>query len=192
MDLNIESIWKEYRTKILQFVLSRVDDPGIAEDITQDVFVKTFEKIGSLQRKDKLQSWLYQITRNAIFDHYRSKKSFVELPDLPQAGEDSSMKAIKGLSECLIPMINKLPALYRDAILLSEIEGKTHKEIATAHGISLSGSKTRVQRGRAQLKKMLSDCCRLEFDHRGRLTDYEETHDSCSDCQSPNHDIKSC
>ena len=75
MDIDFEQIWEVYRAKLLHFVKGRVKDPDTAEDILQDVFVKTIEKIDTLQSKEKLQSWLFQITRNSIVDHYRSRKT---------------------------------------------------------------------------------------------------------------------
>lgn len=81
-----------------------------------------------------------------------------------------------------MPMINKLPIHYKDAIILYEIDGMTHKDISHAQGISVSGSKSRVQRGRTILKKMLTDCCQFEYDHSGRILDYEQKSKSCTDC----------
>jgi len=183
MALNIENIWKEYRERLFQFIKKRVSNLDTAEDIIQNIFLKIYDKIDSLQSKEKLQSWLYQITRNTIIDYYRDKKTTVEISeDLPQPIEEASTKALRELSECLIPMINKLPAHYKDAIILSELKGMTHKEISHAQGISLSGSISQVQRGRGILKKMLTDCCQFEFDHSGRLYDYEQKSKSCVDC----------
>ncbi len=182
MALNIESIWNDYRTKVFHFVKRRVSDPGEAEDITQDVFVKIFQKIESLQTEDKLQSWLFQITRNAIIDYYRSKKPTSELPELPQADEDSVAKTLIELSECLQPMIARLPQHYQESIILSEIEGKTHRDISETLGISQSGSKSRVQRGRVMIKEMLMECCQLEFDKKGRLSDFEKKDEACEGC----------
>ncbi|MDX9958648.1 MAG: RNA polymerase sigma factor SigZ, partial [Spirochaetia bacterium] len=64
----------------------------------------------------------------------------------------------------------------------SEIKGKTQGEVAQVQGLSLSGAKSRVQRGRALLKDMLAACCRIEFDHNGRLYDYEIKGKSCDGC----------
>jgi RNA polymerase sigma-70 factor (ECF subfamily) len=79
-------------------------------------------------------------------------------------------------------MIQMLPDNYREAVILSEIKGLTQKEVARVQGTSLSGAKSRVQRGRAQLKEMLAECCRLEFDHSGRLYNYERKGKSCDAC----------
>lgn len=77
-------------------------------------------------------------------------------------------------------MIDNLPEPYREAVVLTELEGLTQKELAGRLGISLSGAKSRVQRGRQQLKEMLFDCCRFEFDRRGGVVDCEPR--SKSDC----------
>ncbi len=79
-------------------------------------------------------------------------------------------------------MIDRLPPTYRDAILLSEINGRTQKEVARIHGISLSGAKSRVQRGRAMLKEMVLNCCQLEFDRNGQVVDYKRKTRSPGKC----------
>jgi RNA polymerase sigma-70 factor (ECF subfamily) len=182
MSINIDTIWKEYRMKLFRFIRNRVDDYSIAEDITQDVFVKIIKNIDSLQSDNKLQSWLYQIARNSIIDYYRLKKPFLELPELPQSMDDSNKNVIEDFSECIMPMIKKLPKLYKDALILYEFDGKTHKDIALAQGISISASKSRVQRGRAILRKLLTDCCYIEYDRSGRVCDFEQKSKNCSDC----------
>jgi RNA polymerase sigma-70 factor (ECF subfamily) len=68
-------------------------------------------------------------------------------------------------------LISTLPAPYRDALVLTEFEGLTQKEMAERLGISLSGAKSRVQRGREQLKRMLLERCQFEFDRLGRIID---------------------
>jgi RNA polymerase sigma-70 factor (ECF subfamily) len=70
-------------------------------------------------------------------------------------------------------MIHSLPEPYREAVVLTDLEGLTQKELAGRLSISLSGAKSRVQRGRQKLKEMLLDCCRFEFDRRGGVVDCE-------------------
>jgi len=64
-----------------------------------------------------------------------------------------------------------LPEPYRKALVLTELEGLTQQELADKVGISLSGAKSWVQRGRQQLKEMLTECCAFEFDRRGGVID---------------------
>jgi len=68
-------------------------------------------------------------------------------------------------------MIYNLPEPYRDALVLTEFEGLTQQEMAKRLGISISGAKSRVQRGREQLKRMLLERCEFEFDRLGRIID---------------------
>jgi RNA polymerase sigma-70 factor, ECF subfamily len=68
-------------------------------------------------------------------------------------------------------MIFNLPEPYREALVLTEFDGLTQQELADRLNISLSGAKSRVQRGRRQLKQMLEECCTFEFDRRGKVID---------------------
>ena len=178
-----EKVWQEYHSRLRAFIKSRISDDTATDDILQNVFLKLHAGLDSLKDETKLKSWLYQIARNAIIDYFRSQKPTVDIPEwLPQSETDPSEKVIQELSECLQPMIQLLPENYREAVILSELKGLTQKEVAKVQGTSLSGAKSRVQRGRALLKEMLADCCRLEFDHSGRLCDYERKGKACDAC----------
>jgi RNA polymerase sigma-70 factor (ECF subfamily) len=78
-------------------------------------------------------------------------------------------------------MIDRLPDPYRQALTLTELEGRTQRELADALGLSLSGAKSRVQRGREQLKELILACCHVEVDRRGGVVDYEPRRE-CSGC----------
>ena len=179
----LEQIWKEYHAGLHNFIQSRVGDAATADDILQEVFLRIHTRIDSLKENSKIQSWIYQIARNAIIDHYRAHKSMEELPEMlttpePEPGD----QATREIATCIIPMVQSLPEHYRQAIMLSEIEGWTQKEVARKQGVSLSGAKSRIQRGRSMIKEMLLDCCRFEFDHQGSVIDYEGRGGGCDGC----------
>jgi hypothetical protein len=72
----------------------------------------------------------------------------------------------------------------RDAVVLTELEALTQQELANRLGISLSGAKSRVQRGRAQLKQMLDEGCTFEFDRRGKVIGCEPREKAgCKECR---------
>jgi RNA polymerase sigma-70 factor (ECF subfamily) len=79
-------------------------------------------------------------------------------------------------------MVKELPEKYRNAIQMSEIENKTQQEVAEHEGISLSGAKSRVQRGRALLKNMLHDCCRFEMSKENQVVSFEKKKQDCKFC----------
>jgi RNA polymerase sigma-70 factor, ECF subfamily len=178
-----ERVWQEYHAKLRAFVRSRVSDAAASDDILQNVFLKMHSGLASLMDETKIKSWLYQIARNAIIDYFRSQKPTVDIPEwISQPETDADEKVTRELSECLEPMIQLLPEKYREAVILSELRGLTQNEVAEVQGISLSGAKSRVQRGRAILQNMLAECCRLEFDHSGRLSNYERKGGPCDTC----------
>lgn len=182
MDIS-EGVWQEHHAKLRAFVRSRVSDDATSDDILQTVFLKMHSDLASLKDETKLQSWLYRIARNAIVDHFRSQRLTVEIPEwLPQPEMDYGEKVTQELAECLKPMVRLLPDKYREAVTLSELEGLTQREVADIQGISLSGAKSRVQRGRVLLKGLLAECCQLEFDHSGRPSDYERKDGACDGC----------
>ncbi|HEX5870143.1 MAG TPA: RNA polymerase sigma factor SigZ [Longimicrobium sp.] len=169
-----ESLWREHRERLVRFVARRVEDPATAEDIVHDVLVRAYGRRDTLRAGQKFQQWLYQITRNAVIDHYRARKPSDELPaDLVAPGAEDGGAARAELAGCLGPLVQALPAPYRDAVLLSELRGLTQRETARRLGISLSGAKSRVQRARQMLHAQLLACCRVELDGRGAIVGYE-------------------
>ena len=167
-------IWQTYRAELFRFVLKRVRDKALAEDIVHDVFIKAYTHREDLKDPGKLRPWLYQITRNALVDYYRSQKPLEQLPEdliSEKAGGDN--RAEQELARCLLLLLGELPAGYRQALTLAEFEGLTQQEIASRGGLSLSGAKSRVQRARKMLREILLQCYRVEMDKRGGVVDYE-------------------
>ncbi len=183
MNVTLEHIWHEFAQKLGQFIRSRVADPASAEDILQDVFVRIQKKLGKLRDPAKLQGWLYLITRNAIIDHYRTRKETVEVPEFLAAEPNSDEPELEELKAAFRRMIYSLPEPYREALLFTVFDGLTQQQLAERVGISLSAAKSRVQRGREQLKAMLEECCSFEFDRRGKVIGCEpRTKASCTEC----------
>jgi RNA polymerase sigma-70 factor, ECF subfamily len=169
-----EKIWQEYHAKLEAFIRSRVTEEAV-DDLLQVVFIRVHSRIDSLKDDAKLESWLYQITRNTITDYYRSERKTEELPEwIEQLQPEETETIRKELSFCLKPMIQELPDKYRNAIHMSELENKTQQEVAEEEGISLSGAKSRVQRGRALLKDILEDCCQFELNQQNQIISYEK------------------
>jgi len=183
MTPTVETIWNEFAAKLGQFIAARVADPATAEDILQDVFVKIQTRLGQLQDPARLQGWLYLMARNAIIDHHRLRKDTTEVPESLPAEPPAHDAEIEELKAAFRRMISTLPEPYREALVLTEFEGLTQKEMAKRLGLSLSGAKSRVQRGREQLKQRLLECCKFEFDRLGRIIDCApRTRAGCQEC----------
>lgn len=178
-------VWQTYRAELVRFVTHRVRDPHTAEDVVQDVLLRAYSQRHRLRDATKLRSWLYQIARNAIIDFGRTHRSTEELPDTlpvePPMLNDATAEA--ELAQCLRPLVDLLPERYREAVALAELEGHTQRDVADALNLSVSGAKSRVQRGRKLLAERLIACCSIAFDTRGRVMDYDAS--SCVTCASP-------
>jgi RNA polymerase sigma-70 factor (ECF subfamily) len=197
MAQDTQAIWRQVHDRLRAFVMKRVANEAEVEDILQEVFLRMHRKLDSLKDPRRIVSWLFQITRNAIIDHYRTPARHREMPaglsaDLdaghpasvpPDVGEtaDSSLLRTE-LAGCLQPMIERLPADYRQAVTLVELEGLTRQTAAKQLGLSVSGMKSRVQRGRRQLKQMLDECCLIQFDRRRGVIDYDVRNAGCDPC----------
>ncbi len=176
MVMTTENVWEAFSTHLKQFILKRVANEDNAEDILQEVFVKIHTRIHTLRDEEKLPGWIYQIARNTIYDYYRAQKAILALPGTPSSliEEMPGENVIEELLPCITDMVNRLPVEYRQALILTEYEGLSQKELAERLGISYSGAKSRVQRAREKLKAMLLDCCHFQFDHYGRVIDYQQ------------------
>lgn len=182
MLLTTENVWDTFNLRLKQFILKRVPDGQSAEDILQDVFLKIHMHIRTLKDEEKFQGWMYQIARNAIYDYYRQKfETTSDIPEMPYIPEDMlDEDVVQELAPCIREMINQLPPHYKQAIILTEYEGLTQRELAERLDLSFSGAKSRVQRAREKLKMMLLDCCHFQFDRLGKVIDYQSRRDCCS------------
>ncbi len=175
MDEPLDQIWDQYSHRLKAFIRSRVEDDAVAEDLLQETFIRVHRHLCCQPDWNKPDGWFYQIARNLIIDHYRRRRELVELsdslpaePDLPE----DDPEAVLALS--LKDLIDELPEPYRQALLLTEYQGLSQKQLAERQSLSLSGAKSRVQRARDRLRDVLLQCCHFEFDRRGGIVDYYE------------------
>lgn len=167
--------WKELRSELVRFVRSRVGDGAAADDIVHDVLLRAWRELQGPEPPVHLRGWLFRATRNAIVDHYRSRRPTEDLPEeVGSASRVVESEAERELAGCLAPLLDGLPSPYRLALSLSEVEGLPQREIARREGLSLSGAKSRVQRARGMLREALLKCCRVEIDRRGGVVDFQE------------------
>lgn len=186
MSVLTEHAWEAFHAPLLQFIRKRVADAETAEDLLQEVFLKIHQQVETLKEVKKLESWVYQITRHAIIDYYRSKKSTMRLqePEVLQMPEElPEDDIVSELFPSVRAMVNSLPEVDRQALVLTEYQGLTQKELGERLGLSFSGAKSRVQRARDKLKQRLLACCHFELDRRGHVINY---HPRCRCCLQGN------
>ena len=170
----IADVWQEHKTRMRGYIAKRVRESNAVDDILQDVFLKAHRSLHTVKSHGSVTAWLFRIAANAIADHYRAQQPWDELPDDLAAPEPERDYAAE-LATCLQPLIADLPETYQSALVLSELEGLPQQEVANRLGISLSGAKSRIQRGREKLRQRLLDCCDIETG-RGGIIGYEPRH----------------
>jgi len=178
----LDDEWIETLDRLQVFVAARVGDRELAADITQDVIVRSIAS-GAMDHVDNPAAWLYQSARNAVIDHYRTRRQHIALDALdawPAEDDDAGPNdATRELARCLQPLLDQLPTSARDALLRVDINGQTQQHAARDLGLSLSGMKSRVQRARRDLRELLEQCCAVEVDRRGAILDYQSASESC-------------
>jgi RNA polymerase sigma-70 factor (ECF subfamily) len=184
--------WNETLHRLRAFVAARVADPELAADITQDVFVRSIAS-GALDRVDNPAAWLYRSARNAVIDHYRTRRIHDQITELerwpdPGSSDNEPNQATRALARCLQPLLADLHPTARDALTRVDLDGQTHQQAAAQLGISVSGMKSRVQRARRQLKDRLTSCCQVDVDRGGAITDYRPTTGGACACQPDSAD----
>jgi RNA polymerase sigma-70 factor (ECF subfamily) len=187
--------WQELHGNLRAFIARRVRNQADVDDLVQRVLLQIVKSLGTLRDAERLHAWVYRTARNVIVDHYRSAGGRRELAagdagDLESteaastaaAFDDDEGAALRELATCLTPMLGRLPPAYQEAIRIVDLEGATQQEAARRAGVSLSGMKSRVQRGRQQLRAVLEACCRVDLDRQGNISTYAARHPDACGC----------
>lgn len=176
--LTSDRAWRELEAKLRPFVAKRVREVDV-DDVVQDVFVHIQRGLPSLRDDQRLGPWIYQLARNVIVDHHRRAarhpQATTEPPEPshhPDEADDDRAVA-RDVAAYAALFVSMLPSPYREALTLTELEGLPQKEAAEMLGISVSGMKSRVQRGREKLRTALEDCCHIALDARRRVVGCE-------------------
>lgn len=161
--------WGQHESELRGFLVRRLNNQEVAEDLLQDTFVKAIAEGSRFCELDNPRAWLYRVARNILVDHLRRKNRFIDdLPDhLPY--EAPITAAVDDLSQCLPRALDALAGKDAEAITLCDLEGMNQADYAKLIGISVPGAKSRVQRARARLKQQLKTACQVRFDESGSV-----------------------
>lgn len=180
--------WTSFETRLRAYVGSRVESRWV-DDVVGEILLKLVRHREAVGSAGNPLAFVLRVASNAIADHYRRRSAeqraltdFGHQNDDPaDAADPPGDKAAAEMARCVAPFIENLPGKYREALSLTEIEGLTQADAARRLGLSVSGMKSRVQRGRAKMKQALLDCCAVELDRRGGIVDYAPRSAGCGD-----------
>lgn len=178
--------WRDVAAQLRPFLARRLDGADV-DDVLQDVWLRVQRGLPNLRHEERFTSWLFQVARSAVADHQRARARQPvadELADDDLVAEPATddRDAARSLAGCVAIFVARLPSPYRQAVTLVELEGLTVREAAEMMDISVSGMKSRVQRGRAQLRALFDACCEIALDARGKVLDYVPRPRPCSTC----------
>lgn len=161
--------WQALGQRLGAYIARRLPSQEV-EDVLQDVLLRIHKNLKYLNDDSRFGPWVYSVARNAVIDRLRRKnRTELALPELDNLPAEADAAEERELLGCVTPFVARLPQAYRHAITLVELQGLSQEDAARIEGISLSGMKSRVQRGRRMLRTMFEECCALTIDGRGRV-----------------------
>lgn len=160
--------WRDHEPELHAFLIGQVRDAALADDLLQDVFLKAMREGARFCTLDSPRAWLFQVTRHALIDQYRLRKTTVPVVDERPAPE-SAVAPVDALSPCLDQALLALDDDDRDVVQQCDIEGQTQRAYAEARGLGVPAVKARIQRARARLRRHLIDHCGVRFDADGHV-----------------------
>jgi RNA polymerase sigma-70 factor, ECF subfamily len=149
-----ESLVRAYQAPVFRFLRHIVGDPGLAEDLAQETFIRLYRRLGSFRFQSKFSTWLFQVARNAATDELRGRQRRARLVELaPHPGPPSAPDDRAELRAALAA----LPAALRDSLVLVEVFGFGYAEVAEVLGIPVGTVKSRVFHARLRLHDWRGD-----------------------------------
>lgn len=178
--MKTQDIWNLYAEDIKRFILSKVHEPEIADDLLQETFIKVHTKKDTLKDEDKLKSWVFTIARFTVTDYFRAEKMVNNLPDTEIVDGTTTPEHTE--HDCLRGILKSLPTKYRDPLFLADIKGFKQAEIAIQLGLPLSTVKSQIQRGRKLITQGFIDCCDYTLNESGFLVGELKDKKDCKVC----------
>ncbi len=171
--MTFEEIYARNGERILNLAYRMTGRRTVAQDLTQDVFIKVFEKIDTFREEARLSSWIYRIAMNHIINYIKREKKMSLFGLLTGENEDDRFDGQITVWEDELPeradsimeerqretlirkLIDELPAKYKLPLVLYRYEDMGYQQIAEQLGLSLSAVESRIHRGRKKLKEKL-------------------------------------
>ena len=158
-----ELIYRRHHRRIFAVTFRMTKSPTEAEDLTQEVFIQLFRKIGTFRGGSAFSTWLHRLTVNQVLMHFRRqrvrKEKTSESGEVPErtvngTSNPNKMPVIDRIA--LKSAIGQLPIGYRKVFVLRDVEGFDHDEVARILGISVGTSKSQLHKARLKLRVLLA------------------------------------
>lgn len=163
--MQTQKIWESFNEELYFFILKKVKDRDVTNDVFQNTFLKIHKNISKLKKEEKAKAWVFQIARNEIINHFNKESVYSNNLD---TNKETLLQKYEHVC-CFDKFIDELPKIYKQVIELIYIKGKKQKDTAEELNISLENVKARVKRAKEILKQRFNECCKYEFNKQGKL-----------------------
>lgn len=157
-----EETYNRHHRRVYAICLRMLQNTAEAEDLTQDVFIQLYRKIGSFRGDSAFTTWLHRLTVNQVLMHFRKRN--VKFEKTTEEGE-TPVQIVGGTENpdkmpivdkiALENAIQQLPEGYKNVFVLHDVEGYEHEEVARILGCSVGTSKSQLHKARLKLRKLL-------------------------------------
>lgn len=178
--MTTQNLWTLYADDLKHFIMIKVKDAVIADDLLQETFIKVHTKLHMLKEESKVKAWMFSIARYTVMDYFRSNNVTYELSDEDMVFEEQKLEHTK--EDCLRGIIKSLPKKYRDPLFLADIKGLKQAEISEQLHLPLPTVKSQIQRGRKLIAQGFMDCCDFKMNDNGYLIGEVKDIKECKVC----------
>tara|TARA_R110001606_G_C15393447_1_gene651861 strand:- start:3557 stop:4096 length:540 start_codon:yes stop_codon:yes gene_type:complete len=179
--MTTHQVWTSYSEDLKRFIISKVKNAAIADDILQDTFIKIHTKLHTLNDVTKLKPWCFTVARNSILDYWKATHQTFEIANFE--AESEIVENSHTEQDCLKGILKTLPKKYRDPLFLSDIKGFKQQEVADQLQQPLSTTKSQIQRARKLIAKGFMDCCGFVINKEGNLVGEIQDKEDCKVCK---------
>ncbi|MGV6851097.1 MAG: sigma-70 family RNA polymerase sigma factor [bacterium] len=167
----IINAWGNYEAELRGFLINKVSNKALAEDILQETFLRAVSEGSQFCTLENPRAWLFRVARNRLIDTARLAESRLVTEELPEQVEDKfeEIQAVQSLDICLPKALLRLNEDDQKIIKNCDIDGQTQLEFAENNGLTLVATKSRIQRARKRLKSELITLCKVNFDDSGKV-----------------------
>ncbi len=168
-ELDPAAVLIENQRAFLRFVERRLGDRALAEDIVQEAFVRSADKLSTLTDEESVVAWFYRVLRNAVIDHYRrhaakDRKLEAFAAELETTAA-STAEVQRAVCQCVSTLAGTLKPEYAEALRRVELDGVSVKDYAAEVGITSNNAAVRVFRAREALRKQVVRSCGACAEH---------------------------
>lgn len=157
----MQRLYREHAPHVFAVVRRLAGDEQLAQDLSQDVWIRAFEKLDQFRGDSGFGTWIHRIARNLALSRLRRRKRRPDVEGEASRGSSSPPPEEAVINRRMLEeALDQLPPGYREVLVLHDVEGMTHREIADALDVAVGTSKSQLHKARARMRELLGTSSR--------------------------------